>query len=563
MTQTLELEIKALRALQDRLERQNLEPSDWQTLFVVIKDMTDRAEIRFANRLAKLLEKLAEQENRGEADDAQKGKPEDAPADHDTEANPNSPQPDPPNPQPIDKPRGSGHGRNGSSAFTNATHFYHVLLTGIIGSICAVCKVGTMQRYRDKTVIRIVGQPLFAAELHHCQQARCKICGKIAQAEIPTEVMEGIGSSYINYNWSACAMLAVMHYFAGLPFKRLESLHKGWGIPFADDNQWNAMNEADSLLLPLFRALEKYGIINGQTLRIDDTGSEVIEIQKSINREIKAHESVGKNIKDIRTGINATGVYIEADEEVIVLYYTGRHHAGEIFAQMLDQRRRAQSDSLIKVTDAASKNFGAAEDGLIEAVCNAHAMLNFRDIKDKYPDEYAVAGGVYKKVFDFDDIAKASNMTPMERLDFHKKNSLPLMKSLKEMCEDKLKSKLVDPRSALWKPLTFIINQWPRLVKFCENPGVPLDTNLVEQTLIIPVRYLAASFNYQTINGAEVGDRFMSLIVTALKNEAEPVSYLTYCLQNHVDLAKNPEKYLPWVCRDFIKHVETNPPKTG
>ena len=118
MTQTLELEIKALRALQDRLERQNLEPSDWQTLFVVIKDMTDRAEIRFANRLAKLLEKLAEQENRGEADDAQKGKPEDAPADHDTEANPNSPQPDPPNPQPIDKPRGSGHGRNGSSAFT-------------------------------------------------------------------------------------------------------------------------------------------------------------------------------------------------------------------------------------------------------------------------------------------------------------------------------------------------------------------------------------------------------------------------------------------------------------
>ena len=29
-------------------------------------------------------------------------------------------------------------------------------------------------------------------------------------------------------------------------------------------------------------------------------------------------------------------------------------------------------------------------------------------------------------------------------------------------------------------------------------PGVPLDTNLIEQALIMPVRYLAGSFNYKT-----------------------------------------------------------------
>jgi flavin-dependent dehydrogenase len=36
-----------------------------------------------------------------------------------------------------------------------------------------------------------------------------------------------------------------------------------------------------------------------------------------------------------------------------------------------------------------------------------------------------------------------------------------------------------------------------------------------EQSLIIPVRYLAGSFNYQTPTGAEVGDRMMSLVATA------------------------------------------------
>ena len=86
-----------------------------------------------------------------------------------------------------------------------------------------------------------------------------------------------------------------------------------------------------------------------------------------------------------------------------------------------------------------------------------------------------------------------------------------------------------------------------------------MDTNLVEQTLIVPVRYLAASFNFQTINGAEVGDRFMSLIVTALKNDVEPVAYLTYCLQHHEDLAKKPGEYLPWICRDRLDQVKDSP----
>ncbi len=67
---------------------------------------------------------------------------------------------------------------------------------------------------------------------------------------------------------------------------------------------------------------------------------------------------------------------------------------------------------------------------------------------------------------------------------------------------------------------------------------MPLDTNLVEQKLIIPVRYLAASFNYQTETGAEVGDRMMSLIATAQANGAEPVAYLTDCLRNREELSR-------------------------
>lgn len=170
-----------------------------------------------------------------------------------------------------------------------------------------------------------------------------------------------------------------------------------------------------------------------------------------------------------------------------------------------------------------------------------------------FPAEYAVAGEAYKRVFDNDDEAKARGLDPVERMHFHRSYSMPHMKRLWQMCKEKIDGKLVEPHCPLWEPLSFIVNQWERLTRFYEVPGVPLDTNVVEQTLIIPVRYLAGSFAYKTQNGADVGDRHMSLVATANANGVEPVAYLTECLQNHQDLAQRPEHYLPWVYKERIE----------
>jgi hypothetical protein len=282
----------------------------------------------------------------------------------------------------------------------------------------------------------------------------------------------------------------------------------------------------------------------------------VIALKKQIDAEIAAREALGESTKEVRTGINATGLYWETPNGPVILFYTGRHHAGEIVDQLL-RHRLLSSPKLVKCTDGASKNFDHEHaDKLVESTCNAHALLKFRDIKDKHPVEYAEAGRVYKQVFDNDDEAKALGLTPVDRMLHHREHSKPLMQQLKRMCEEKITSKLVEPSSRLWEPLTFVINQWDRLTRFCDVPGVPLDTNLVEQALIMPVRYLAGSFNYHTEDGAVVGDHAMSLIATARANDVEPVAYLTECLRCHEDLAKNPDQYLPWVYRERRKDVD-------
>ena len=445
-----------------------------------------------------------------------------------------------------------GHGRNGAAAYTNADHFTHPLPDGVIGSPCQ-CGSGPIHNHRPTTTIHIIGQPLFAAESHHYAQGRCRICGNVVTAKGPDYVQQGFGKSVV-YGYSAAAMLIVMHYTGTTPFKRLESLHESWGIPFADANQWEVVNQSDGLLRPLFDALERVGMQDATSLSIDDTGSMIISISRQIKAEIAALQQLGESTSDVRTGINATGIRLETPHGLAILFATGLHHAGEVLDRLM-KLRQAGSDPLVKVTDAASKNFSHdyTEDALIEAVCHAHAFLKFQGIKAQHPNEYAVAGEVYKRIFDHDNVAAKRKLTPKARMDYHAEHSRPLLERLHAMCVELIESKRVEPSSKLWEPVNFIINQWSRLTKFYEKPGVPLHTNLVEQIPITPVRYLAGSFNYKTAHGACVGDRHMSLICRARANGVEPVAYLEHCLLNHADLANRPEYYLPWAYRDRLQ----------
>jgi len=583
----LEVTLQGLRQALERFDQGRLESNDWPLLRALLWNEVARAEGREERTIARVLAKAqAAQEASGKGPEGEASSESDEPPGSASSSGATDPgnsscsgtnersgkegvsgeSPSRGNEKsaPGDAKESSseppqGHGRNGASAYRQAQHCDHGLAPGVIGELCEKCKHAKMTRYREKIILRIVGQPLFGAEVHHHEQGRCRACGHIVRAQSPAYVSEGLGTDYIRYDWSACAMLLVMHYFGGAPFKRLESLHEGWGVPMPDANQWQIVNAGDDLLLPLYRAIEQHAIQKATNFRIDDTGSMVIALQRQIAAEIAALESQGKSTKNVRTGINATGVYWETPEGPILLFFTGRHHAGEIVDQLFRRRRRS-SPKLVKCTDGASKNFDHGHaDQLVESTCNAHAFLKFRELKDKHPVEYAEAGRVYHQVFHHDDEVKALGLTPVERMLYHRERSKPLLEQLKKLCEEKIASKRVEPSSRLWEPLTFVINQWERLTRFCEVPGVPLDTNLVEQALILPVRYLAGSFNYHTEDGAVVGDHAMSLIATARAHDVEPVAWLTECLRRHEDLAQRPEHYLPWVYRERQKAGDASP----
>ncbi len=85
--------------------------------------------------------------------------------------------------------------------------------------------------------------------------------------------------------------------------------------------------------------------------------------------------------------------------------------------------------------------------------------------------------------------------------------------------------------------------------------GVPLDNNIVERSLKRAVLHRKNALFYRTLNGAAVGDLFMSLIHTCQLCDANSFEYVIELQRHAIELAANPVNWMPWNCRDTLTHA--------
>jgi hypothetical protein len=77
-------------------------------------------------------------------------------------------------------------------------------------------------------------------------------------------------------------------------------------------------------------------------------------------------------------------------------------------------------------------------------------------------------------------------------------------------------------------------------------PGAPLDNNISERALKKAILHRKNALFYRTLDGAHVGDVFMSLIHNAELNGVAPFEYLV-ALQRHADQVRaSPGDWTPW-----------------
>src|ERR1700758_4968336 len=106
----------------------------------------------------------------------------------------------------------------------------------------------------------------------------------------------------------------------------------------------------------------------------------------------------------------------------------------------------------------------------------------------------------------------------------------------------------VEPNSGLGKAISYLLNHWTKLTLFLSQPGAPLDNNIVERALKKAILNRRNALFYKTLNGATVGDLFMSLIHTCELNGANPFDYLTELQKHSEERKQKPSEWMPGNC---------------
>ena len=120
------------------------------------------------------------------------------------------------------------------------------------------------------------------------------------------------------------------------------------------------------------------------------------------------------------------------------------------------------------------------------------------------------------------------------------------MHALHAWMAKQIKEHRVEPNSGLGQAIAYMQNHWEKLTLFLRVPGAPLSNNLCERALKKAILHRKNSLFYRTLNGAKVGDLFMSLIHTAELHQREPFDYLVTLLRHEAAVALAPADWMPW-----------------
>jgi len=542
-SERMELQLSELEAILERSQTEPLSEQDCQRLRAVVQTLyflTQELEKNRVSvqRLKQLLFGAATEKTRKVLQKAlEEAGVEPAAAD----SKDDTPQP----PEPEEPEKAPGHGRNGAAAYEGAKKIKvdHHTLGG--GDTCPACQNGKVyETAQPARLVRIRGQAPLGATVYELQRLRCNLCGAIFTAAAPPEV----GSQ--KYDAESAAMIALLKYGSGLPFNRLARLQGNLGMPLPAATQWDILQDCLPTFVPILERLIR-AAAQGQVIHNDDTTMKVLSLRALHEPDM----TDGEQTKSQRTGVFTSGLVSVLKDHRVALFFTGHQHAGENLAAVL-QHRAAALGPPIQMCDALSRNL-PAELEVILANCLTHGRRHFVEVALNFPQECRYVLEILKEVYINDAEAKSQGFSAQQRLHWHQAHSGPRMAQLQNWLSEQIEQHYVEPNSGLGQAIAYMRKHWEALTLFLRQPGAPLDNNVCERALKKAILHRKNSYFYKTLNGARVGDLFMSLIHTCELNDVNPFDYLTQ-LQKHANaLSSDPDSWMPWNYRTTLQKTNT------
>lgn len=431
--------------------------------------------------------------------------------------------------------KAKGHGRRGVDDYPGADIVVcqHDELKA--GDTCPLCQQGKLVQKPPKIRLQFDGATPLQATRYELDQLACTLCTFVDTAKPPASV-----DLSKKYTEKFKAVLAFLHYAMGLPYYRLAKMQKMLGTVIAVSTQSELIASMMGPIHAVFNYLVFYAA-QSHCIYQDDTG---VKIQALIKEN--------KDARPVRKGMFTSG-FIAEGEHRVVLYFSGRSHAGENFDKII-RHREPDKGKVTRMADALAANSKHSAP-VIGAKCTAHAFRRFRSLLSTYPEAARFVMDLYGHVYDHDFYCKEQQFTDEERLRYHQKHSRPLMEKLKTWVDLMLSEGGAEPNSVLARECQYLSTHWVGLTQFLEVPGAPLDNNVLEAMLKYMIMYRKNSQIFKTVYSAEYGSRLISVIVTCMVNGINAIDYLTQLQRHEAAVWSDPGAWAPWCYRQTLSQL--------
>jgi len=321
------------------------------------------------------------------------------------------------------------------------------------------------------------------------------------------------------------AAIATQKYCDALPLYRQSELFKRMGIALDRTNLANWMIKCGALSQPLINLLHEK-LLEQPVIHMDETPVQVLN-------------EPGK------TAQSQSYMWVQASsgEQPVRLF-----HYAPTRAQAVPRERLTEQTQAI-MTDGYEGYGKACDDYQITRLgCWAHARRKFVDAQKLQPKgktgKADQALTFIQKLYRIE--AEMKDQPPNERHNVRQQQARPIIDKLHDWLQKGLPN--VPPHSVLGKALTYLHNQWPRLIRYLDDGHYPIDNNLAENA----IRPFAIGRKNWLFSNSQAGARasanLYSIIETAKANGLNPYHYL---LKVFTDLPNaqtlgDVEALLPW-----------------
>ncbi len=321
------------------------------------------------------------------------------------------------------------------------------------------------------------------------------------------------------------AYIATQKYCDALPLYRQTESFKRLGIVLDRTNLANWMIRCGTLIQPLINLLQER-VVESPVIHMDETPVQVLKEPE-------------------KTAQSKSYMWLLASfsQQPIVIYHYDPTRRRDVVMQLLNDDVKT-----LMVDGYEGYQHACNEYQITRLGCMAHARRKFVDAQKLQPKgktgkaDQAIA--FIQALYRIE--AAIKHLSSEEKYQRRQKESVPIVDKIQRWLEKSLPH--VPPKTKLGGALSYMHNQWPRLMGYLESGEYPIDNNLAENA-IRPFTIGRKNWLFSHSQaGANASANLYSLVETAKANKLNPYEYLreVFTRLPNATCVEDVEQCLPW-----------------